>query len=323
MKKIYQHIIQAAYIWGFARLPNLQKRRESCVWFFHKSAIKAFRQKARKRLWENYYFKIDIDFFRKDVSEYAWSILEDFENFIENQISDIENAFIPILINLESNKSISHDEVQILIHYMIHIHMRTKRKRREISDIWFQEIKKKYDGNTQNIAEHKKILESQWLNPDDMDKYLTEKWREVVGNTLASNSVIGYKKPDIFYQVEADRFSKYSFDFARITDSSDEFISSDHPVVIWKRCIIFPLNKKICLVGKIGDIVLTTDLINRAIASNAEEEIFGSNEALVLKYKLLLDIKDTFVLRHLDEDLDENALQEEYSRWLFNRPLSK
>ena len=318
---IKQHIIPASYIGGFSK--DIKKsRRESSLFFCRKSSIEPLSNTAENKIFEKLYFEINTDFFGVDISKHPWLKAEELPNFIENQIKDIEDEFIPILQKLEANVVLSEDEIQILVHYMIHIHMRTKRKRSEIADIWAKEIAKKYDSNPDNITTHKLALVSQWLNPDDMDKYLTEEGREIVGNTLAVVSVIWYKNPDIFYQVEMDRFSQYKWDFAR-TIETYPFLSSDHPVVIWNRCIIFSLNKTICLVWKKEDLYLNVDMINSAIASNAEDEIFGPNKEIVSKYKDRLDIRDTFSLRYLDENLDENALQEEYSRWVLNAIVEK
>lgn len=315
-----QHIIPASYIAGFSNLPK-KNLRKSELWFWKKDVDKPFLKSAQKRLYEDNYFEIDTDFFGQDFSLY-WLEEIDIVNFVENQQQDIEWEFLRIKEILINNQtSLSQEDSQWLIYYAVHLHMRTIRKRREICEIYSSEIDKKY-ADSSNIWFRKMGLVTQWLNPDRLDEFLSIRWIEVVWNTMSVKSVLGYKTPDVFYQAEMNRFSEYTFDFYRTTNN-EEFISGDHPVVIWKRCIIFPLDRNICLVWVKQNTPLTLDLINRSIASNAEKVIFGSSHDLIVKYKVYLDIKDTFVRRHLDEELDSKALQEEYTRWLFNLLIEK
>ena len=317
---IKQHIIPASYIGGFSNLPK-ESLRKSELWFWKKDVYKPFLKSAQKRLYEENYFEIDVDFFDLDLSLY-WLEEGDIVNFVEKQQNDIEWEFLRIKEILIKNQTpLNHEDSQWLIHYAIHLHMRTIRKRREICEIYSSEIDKKYSDSS-NIWFRKKELDTQWLNPSKLDEFLSIRWKEVVWNTMSIKSVLGYKTPDVFYQAEMNRFSEYAFDLCRTTNN-EEFISGDHPVVIWKRCIIFPLDKKLCLVWVKQKTPLNLDLINRAIASNSEKVIFGSSHDLIVKYKIFLETKDTFVLRHLDEELDEKAVQEEYYRWLFNGLIEK
>lgn len=314
----YQHIIPAWYAAGFS-FEKKKTLRDSPVYFCDQRSKKILPNKVGNILWENQYFEIDYDFYVSDMDIHYKKA--ETVNLIENWIQDIEIGFLNICDRMNDSlmhwKKITEEDWQVLIDYVIHIHMRTPRKRREILDIWNTEINKKYENNPKAVENHKATLQCQWLDPSVMDKYLSAEWIKTVSDTIASWSVIWYKKKDIFYEAEKIRFNKYGFDFVAST-REEEFISCDHPVVIGKRCILFPITKKICLVLSTEAISLSVSRINSAIASNAENTIFWPNENVVNKYKNCLTIKNSLVLRHLDEELDENCLEEEIIRMYIN-----
>lgn len=100
----------------------------------------------------------------------------------------------------------------------------------------------------------------------------------------------------------------FRFHFIRLTDEQ-EFISSDNPVVIRKRCILFPIDKKTCMIGSMEKINLTVDFINTAIASSADNIIFSSNEELLKKYIDFLYHRHWGILMHLDKEVEDSDFQ--------------
>lgn len=297
----YQHIIPASYIWQFSA--NIKpKRRESSVYYYDLWKNKVSSRKAEKLLWENWYFEIDYTFF--DWVKDLWLSPDQLKNTVEERVSDIENKFIQICQKYDAASdpwwTIEVTDLWIILEYAIHLHMRTRKKRQEIWDIWCNELKKKYHNNPKAIALHKEKLISQWIDPTRMDKYLTEEWKEVVSNALSARAVLWYKTTDVFYRAVKDKFDEYKFTII-LFDNAEDLITSDNPLVIWNRCILFPIKKNVCLIGVKEALKLDISRINSAIASSWDNFIVWSSEELIQKYKIEMEIPHFPLLSYLDE----------------------
>ncbi len=298
----YQHIIPASYLWQFSA--NIKsKRRESSVCYYNLWKDIVASKKAEKLLWENWYFEIDYNFF--DWVKDLWLSPDQLKNTVEERVSDIENKFIQICQKYDAASdpwwTIEVADLWIILEYAIHLHMRTRKKRQEIWDIWCNELKKKYHNNPKAIALHKEKLISQWIDPTRMDKYLTEEWKEVVSNALSARAVLWYKIDDIFYRTVKDKFNSYKYSIMLFSNVED-LITSDYPVVIWNRCILFPIKKDVCLVGLKEPLKLDINRINSDISSSADNFIVWSSEELIQKYKIEIVIPHFPLLSYLDED---------------------
>lgn len=304
----YQHIIPAWYIAWFSK-EKATPLRDSLIFYYDIRANKIIHNKASNILWEEWYFEVDYKYFL--INKSAVDEI-DLTNIVEKEIQWIENLFLEIIDKIEEGWSnISMEDKNIVIHYALHVHMRTKRKRQELWDIWKKELEKKYwkDFNDQDaIRAHKDSLSSQGLDPSGLDKCLTIEWVEKMSQLISSRWVLGHLKEDVFYEAEFERFSKFTYQFVRLSNE-DEFISSDHPIIPWLRCIIFPIDKKTCLIGSIEKIKLTVDYINRAIASTADSIIIASNNELIMKYIEFLSRKDWTILMYLDKEIEDKDFQ--------------
>lgn len=301
----YQHIIPAWYIAWFSETKQ-DSIRDSLIYYYDKRSKKIIHNKASNILWEDWYFEVDYKFFLIDKS-----IIDEqkFINLVEKEICGIEGAFLNITDKInEGWSSISDDDKNMVINYALHLFMRTKRMRKEAEERWRSLLEKKYWKNFTNIdaiEKHKLLLLSQWHDPTWLDKHLSKEWIEKYAQMMSSRWVLWHLTNDYYYDIEFKNFSRFTFHFFRIK-GDDEFISSDNPVILGKRCIIFPIDKKTCLIGATEKINLTLDYINRAIASTADNVIFASNDKLLKKYIEFISRKDWGILMHLDKELQES-----------------
>lgn len=304
----YQHIIPAWYISGFS-LSQKGSLRDSLIYYYDTRTKKILQTKASNILWEDWYFEIDFSFFLINKSPINEGELI---NLIEREINGLESAFIWISKKIQIWwSSLLEEDKNLVIHYALHIFMRSKRKREEIENRIKEQLEEKYWINFTDldaIKWHKDSLIEKGFDPNWLDKYLTKHGIGKLAQMVHSKGVIGHLKTDPWYEVEFKRFSAFTFHFIRLTDDQ-EFISSDNPVVIWKRCILFPIDKKTCMIGSVEKINLTVDFINTAIASSADNIIFSSNEELLEKYVDFLYNRHWWILMHLDKEVEDSDFQ--------------
>lgn len=286
-----QHYITASYIAQFS--DNKKKKlRQSEVFYYDTRSSKILYTKSENlHLAEDWYFEIN--------SSIVW--IENNVNLVEKQLTEFESKYISI--NKCDFSVLNSDEKDIILHFMLHLYLRSPRKRKMILENLQKEMDKKYSIYW-NIKNHKDYLEYIWKKPDIFDKINTEEGKKEISKMLHSASVLWFLFENPIYNAHLDIFNQYNFQFIKITND-ESFISGDNPVIYWSRLIIFPVNSKSCLIWYLKSYIweqikIDIEFINISIASNSDNLIFWANQKSIEKYKNFIINKDLNFLRYLD-----------------------
>jgi hypothetical protein len=286
-----QHIIPASYIAQFSSFKE-KELRKSKIFYYDLRSQKILEEKAEKLLYEDWYFDFDIF-----MNKYDNQV-----NLVEKQIWKLESEYIRT-INKDFSE-INNEDKNVILHYMLHLYMRTPKIRQGIQEEFFEKMNTKYK-NQKDINQQKQHLKSIWKDPNIFDKINTIDWKKEIWKFIHSISVLWYMYPNETYKAQLYIFNKYNY-YPIKTKNGKEFISWDHPIVYGSKIIVFPINSKNCLIWinkeiYVKQIKLSIDFINRIVASNSKNIIFWSNKDLVEKYKLFIINKDLLSLRYLDK----------------------